>query len=234
MTLHRITTSCGIFGSRSTRRLSSTISTPVVPDLPPFTEVQHSPFSYTPPIDSLAPFDPPFLAGYTSTFGRLTEEPHDGLREFISPLAFNSMLADSSHAVVAIIEHDHDYQLASTRDGTLQLRATEHGLAVAFAPLAHDQHLGVHVLHLMHSHRRLWRGMSQRRHVQQWRLRTTATGETVREILAATIDEVTLTSTPVYGSTTAAIVGAHRLQFGPPPALSDALTHELLSTLTTF
>ena len=81
------------------------------------------------------------LRGYAAVFEQLSDEIggfFGGFRERIARGAFDPALkrvSDGSDAVMALLNHDPNYVIASTADGSLALATDEHGLLATMRPL---------------------------------------------------------------------------------------------------
>lgn len=75
--------------------------------------------------------EPTKIIGYAARFNELSEEMW-GMREKIAPGAFTEAIGKSD--VRALWNHDPNYVLGRTKNGTLQIREDEHGLFYEVTP----------------------------------------------------------------------------------------------------
>ena len=75
--------------------------------------------------------EPTKIVGYAARFNELSEEMW-GMREKIAPGAFKEAIGKSD--VRALWNHDPNYVLGRTKNGTLQIREDEHGLFYEVTP----------------------------------------------------------------------------------------------------
>lgn len=139
------------------------------------------------------------LSGYAAVFN--SEANLGDFQELIRPGAFAKSLATNSN-VRALVHHNGEALLGTTRGGTLKLREDAHGLAfeLALPDTSHGRDLAILV------DRGDVSGCSFGFRVSpggdRWEQRG---AQLVRELLAVDLMEVTLTADPAYQDTTVAM-----------------------------
>lgn len=144
----------------------------------------------------IAPETPNRLVGYAAVFNSLSADL-GGFKERIKPGAFNQSLTGGGD-IRALVDHDSSKLLGRTSSGTLRIGEDERGLRVEI-DLPDTSHAR-DVLSLVK--RRDVRGMSFGFRVREGGQRfTKEAGQTIRELSAIDLREVTVTSIPAYADT---------------------------------
>jgi len=94
-------------------------------------EVRFSP--ETPELRSEAGHNLPTIYGYSAVFGVLSDDL-GGFRERFAATSFDRTLSERGDSIKAFHNHNSDVVIGSTRKGTLELSADDHGLAHRIVP----------------------------------------------------------------------------------------------------
>jgi Escherichia/Staphylococcus phage prohead protease len=141
----------------------------------------------------------PAITGYAAVFGAITRRR--GVLERIAPGAFRRALL-YQHTIFALVGHDWNRELGTTRSGTLRLAEDSHGLRVQIWP-DYEQRAARDLLRCIRSGQ--MRGMSfgfgRGGELVDRRIIDSGTGQPLRELIEIPLVEVSAVYVPAYPQT---------------------------------